>query len=206
MKQPLSNWGTIVTYVWRCWGRHWSLVGTLWVQARIELDTWSITMTPACLVLLLLTTCCLLFVSFCWPLCLQDARQLSSRPPMHCTSIILAVFGLMLLLAYVFQWPSLHHFTWILVAAVVSHHLRDATRRGLWLYPFGSSPPIPYPAYLVGCMLLPHVVPSLMQGTQLAHHPATRPSIELVWDGLMQRKKYCWYYPEPADSPSCPPF
>jgi len=139
---------------------------------------------------LLLTICRHVFVSVFWLLCLQDARQLSSRPPLHCTSIILAVFGLMLLLAHVFQWPSFHHFTWILVAAVVSHHLRDATRRGLWLYPFGSSPPIPYAGYLVGCMLLPHVVPSLMQRTQLAHHPATRPSIVLVWHGLMQHKKY----------------
>lgn len=137
------------------------------------------------------TICCLLFVSVCWPFCLQDARQLSSRPPMHCTSIILAGFGLMLLLAHVFQWPSLHHFTWILVAAVVSHHLRDSTRRGLWLYPFGSSPPIPYTGYLVGCILLPHVVPSLMQRTQPAHRPSTRPSVVLVWDGLMQHKKYC---------------
>lgn len=183
-----------------------SSVGTLWVQARAELDTWSITITLACLVLLLLTICRLLFVSVYWPLCLQDARQLSSRPPLHCTSIILAVFGLMLLLAHVFQWPSLHHFTWILVAAVVSHHLRDATRRGLWLYPFGSSPPIPYTGYLVGCMLLPHVVPSLMQRTQLAHHPATRPSVMLVWHGVMQRKKHCLYYLEPAESPSCPSF
>ncbi|GFG34782.1 hypothetical protein Cfor_12045 [Coptotermes formosanus] len=111
---------------------------------------------------------------------IQDARQLSSRSPMHCTSVTLAVSGLMLLLAHVFQWPSLHHFTWILVAAVVGHHLRDATRRGLWLCPFGSSPPIPYTGYMVGCMLLPHVVPSLMQWTQLTHHPATSPSVELV--------------------------
>ncbi|XP_023710471.1 transmembrane protein 267 isoform X2 [Cryptotermes secundus] len=108
---------------------------------------------------------------------IQDARQLPSRPPLHCTSVMLAVCGILLLLSFTFRWVLLHCFSWILIAAVLSHHLRDATRRGLWMYPFGSSPPIPYAGYMVGCMLLPHVLPSLVGRTQPAPQHATLYSV-----------------------------
>ncbi|XP_064214056.1 transmembrane protein 267 [Tribolium castaneum] len=40
----------------------------------------------------------------------------------------------------------------------VSHHTRDATRRGFWFYPFGSTPPIPYFLYVGMTCFLPPVV------------------------------------------------
>jgi hypothetical protein len=39
--------------------------------------------------------------------------------------------------------------------AVSTHHLRDATRRGLWCWPLGSTPPLPYPLFLALTALLP---------------------------------------------------
>lgn len=43
------------------------------------------------------------------------------------------------------------------MCAVLSHHIRDGTRRGLWIYPFGSSPSIPYYCYVLLTMCLPHL-------------------------------------------------
>lgn len=45
--------------------------------------------------------------------------------------------------------------SWIAMVAVLSHHIRDATRRGLWLWPLGSTPPIPYFGYIFLLALLP---------------------------------------------------
>lgn len=41
--------------------------------------------------------------------------------------------------------------------ASFSHHLRDADRRGIWLGPFTSTPPIPYKFYTLFIALLPLV-------------------------------------------------
>lgn len=45
-------------------------------------------------------------------------------------------------------------------SAGASHQLRDATRRGLWLYPprGPQTPPLGYPVYLLAQALLPLVV------------------------------------------------
>jgi hypothetical protein len=46
----------------------------------------------------------------------------------------------------------------LVLVALLSHQLRDATRRGLWLWPWGySTPPIPQPLYLGSLMLFPVV-------------------------------------------------
>ena len=44
--------------------------------------------------------------------------------------------------------------------SLVSHHLRDASRRGLWVGP-GLSLPLPPPAYLLATQLLPPAVRAL---------------------------------------------
>ena len=41
------------------------------------------------------------------------------------------------------------------VVAVISHHLRDGNRRGLWFWPFGSTPPLPYWLYISCTVALP---------------------------------------------------
>jgi hypothetical protein len=39
--------------------------------------------------------------------------------------------------------------------STLSHQLRDSTRRGLWLWPFPHTPPLPYSLYLLLLALLP---------------------------------------------------
>ena len=53
----------------------------------------------------------------------------------------------------------------------LSHHLRDADRRGVWFYaPFGSIPPLPYELYVLLVVLLPlvivafKVIPQVLKG------------------------------------------
>ncbi|KAJ9599531.1 hypothetical protein L9F63_010003 [Diploptera punctata] len=93
---------------------------------------------------------------------LQDARNLSSRPFLHCTSIPVALITSIYLLAYIWHWSSVQRLLWILLAAILSHHIRDATRRGFWIFPFGSTPPLPYSLYIVANMALPHVIKALI--------------------------------------------
>lgn len=121
---------------------------------------------------------------------MEDARQLSSRPLLHCTSVLLAVSGLMLIVAHILHWPSMDRLSWILAVAVLSHHLRDAARHGLWLYPFGCTPPIPYVGYIVSCMLLPHSVPWLVRSTQVMLQPATIHAVVILWAWLLQCNKW----------------
>ncbi len=46
--------------------------------------------------------------------------------------------------------------------ALFSHQVRDAFRRGLWFWPFGSTPPIPYPIYLIIEICLPLSMAKIM--------------------------------------------
>lgn len=75
-------------------------------------------------------------------LSLTAARSLSSRPFAHALLFSLAVAALARGLLSP-RWAAL------LTAAHWLHLLRDALRRGLWLWPLGDSPPIPLPLYLV---------------------------------------------------------
>jgi hypothetical protein len=54
---------------------------------------------------------------------------------------------------------SRNYRTGLLVSvSLFSHQLRDATRRGLWFWPMGSTPRIPYAIYLTMlCALVPLV-------------------------------------------------
>lgn len=47
--------------------------------------------------------------------------------------------------------------------AFLSHHTRDATRRGYWFYPYGSTQPIPYVSYVLITLLIPHFVCGIMR-------------------------------------------
>jgi hypothetical protein len=49
---------------------------------------------------------------------------------------------------------------WLLmiITAFVTHHLRDANRRGLWFAPFGSSPALSVPIYILATLLTPYLL------------------------------------------------
>ena len=49
----------------------------------------------------------------------------------------------------------LPHLALVFAVAWMSHHMRDATRRGLWFAPLGSTPPLPRWVYLGGVLGAP---------------------------------------------------
>jgi len=86
---------------------------------------------------------------------LQDATRLSHRPFGHA---LLAAGCLGALAALLTRQRR----KGVLVAtAILSHQLRDALRRGMWLFPLGSTAPLPFPVYLVCLFSLPLLVAPL---------------------------------------------
>lgn len=87
---------------------------------------------------------------FFLPLCFQDAIHLSRRPPFHNSGIIVIVVMSCWLLS---AWRvELETVGLMFLTSWLSHHLRDANRRGLWLYPFGST--LSLPAWLYVTMIV----------------------------------------------------
>ncbi|KAH0946600.1 hypothetical protein HN011_010463 [Eciton burchellii] len=93
---------------------------------------------------------------------IHDATHLQKRPFLHCTTIPIVLWILFILLSIAFHSPVLEHTSWLILAAFLSHHIRDGTRRGLWFCPLGSTRPIPYYLYVSLCMSLPYVLYWLM--------------------------------------------
>ncbi|XP_018396387.1 PREDICTED: transmembrane protein C5orf28 isoform X1 [Cyphomyrmex costatus] len=92
----------------------------------------------------------------------QDATHLQKRPFLHCTTIPLLLWTFFILLSNTFHSPLMEHISWVILAAFLSHHIRDGTRRGLWFCPFGSTRPIPYYLYVSLSMSLPYILHWLM--------------------------------------------
>lgn len=65
------------------------------------------------------------------------------------------LFVSLLALAHYLRSSNIELFGWILLAAFLSHHVRDAARRGFWLWPFGSTVPLGTGLYLITTMLFP---------------------------------------------------
>ncbi|RWS28293.1 transmembrane protein C5orf28-like protein [Leptotrombidium deliense] len=86
---------------------------------------------------------------------LKDAVRLNARPPLHCTSVILALILLMFIVAVFFVNLKVITISCLLFVAVITHHLRDALRRGLWIYPFTDELPITYSLYLCLLFVIP---------------------------------------------------
>ncbi|CAH1964038.1 unnamed protein product [Acanthoscelides obtectus] len=87
---------------------------------------------------------------------LEDATNLKHRPPLHCSTFPLLTCFILLLASYHLEMIELKRSTLILFAAFFTHHVRDGTRRGLWIYPYGSTPPIPYAVYVALICLAPY--------------------------------------------------
>ncbi|KRT82770.1 hypothetical protein AMK59_4205 [Oryctes borbonicus] len=89
---------------------------------------------------------------------LKDATSLKYRPPLHVTTIPLVIVPSMLYLSYLFHSYTLQRYSLILFTAFITHHTRDATRRGYWFYPFGATPAIPYFSYVLITLSIPYLV------------------------------------------------
>lgn len=98
-------------------------------------------------------------------LSLENATSLTSRPFMHCSSLTMAVFIVMLLCSLVCGLWWLHSFSFIALTAWSTHHLRDGLRRGLWFYPLGSTAPLDYRVYICIILLLPIVTSCMLDLT-----------------------------------------
>ncbi|XP_076435397.1 transmembrane protein 267-like [Babylonia areolata] len=85
---------------------------------------------------------------------LQDAVSLQQRPLFHSTSLVLVLSALLWVVSLVFRLYILRKVTCMCAVAWLSHHLRDASRRGLWFPPLGSTPPLPYAVYIGGTVVL----------------------------------------------------
>ena len=92
----------------------------------------------------------------------QDALHLPRRPYLHTTSIVLTVAPL-LQVCFAQNNPSLKSLPFMFTVAVLSHHLRDSNRRGLWFWPFGTTPPLPQWLYISCTLVLPYLVGMAIQ-------------------------------------------
>ncbi|KAF2892997.1 hypothetical protein ILUMI_13173 [Ignelater luminosus] len=89
---------------------------------------------------------------------LKDATNLQNRPLLHCSSLLLLLTLSVILIAYFVQIRWLLRLGLIIFIAFTSHHTRDATRRGFWIYPWGSTTPISYVLYIILTILIPYFV------------------------------------------------
>lgn len=81
---------------------------------------------------------------------IENATSLKTRPFLHCSSVVLASLSAVALLGKLLGLAQVYKVALIALVAVASHHLRDSIRRGLWLWPFGSTSPLKLYVYYIG--------------------------------------------------------
>lgn len=93
---------------------------------------------------------------------LYDASHLGiHRPFGHALLFIIAASCI----ASVF-FQNGRRFGLVMFACLLSHQLRDSIRRGLWLYPFPSTNPVPYFVYLICLVMIPVMVQFIQHRNQ----------------------------------------
>lgn len=91
----------------------------------------------------------------------QDALNLPTRPFCHNTTLVIFVWAVLILMSAITS-RNVWRFSWIILTAGLSHHLRDGIKHGLLLEPFGSTILLPYWCYILATALLPHLIRLLM--------------------------------------------
>ncbi|KAL3885401.1 hypothetical protein ACJMK2_025464 [Sinanodonta woodiana] len=95
---------------------------------------------------------------------LKAALSLKKRPPFHATSpLLLVVILLWILSIFLKKIICLKTLSLCLITAVFSHHIRDASRHGLWLPPFGETTPLPIWLYITSTLTIPLLVKIIYQ-------------------------------------------
>lgn len=112
---------------------------------------------------------------------IEDATNLKTRPFLHCSSVVLASLSASALVGKLCGRAQIYKVALIALVAVASHHLRDAIRRGLWLWPFGSTGPLKLYVYYLGlaCIVLLATL-ALKLAPQAAPTAAHVPLVRLV--------------------------
>ncbi|XP_026755800.2 transmembrane protein 267 [Galleria mellonella] len=88
----------------------------------------------------------------------KDLTNLKQRGIFHCTTFWLVLTTSLLIYSYIYKKIHIYVITWMLIVAYTSHHIRDANRRGLWLYPYGHTPPFHKYIYIFLVGLLPNLL------------------------------------------------
>ena len=121
------------------------------------------------------TALCFFFVVF-----FQDALHLNRRPFLHATTIVF-ILAPILQVWFAQNISFLRSLPYMFVVAVISHHLRDGNRRGLWFWPFGSTPPVPYWLYISCTVALPFFIKEMKRSIdKTVVIPISRPKSDLV--------------------------
>ncbi|XP_046433750.1 transmembrane protein 267 [Neodiprion fabricii] len=109
---------------------------------------------------------------------LRDARNLEGqRPILHCSSIPLLLFLISAISYKVFHHSASGYYLWVIITGFLSHHIRDATRRGMWFLFLGSTSPLPYHLYLFMAMALPYSLHWLMPQDFIQEDHRLQPSV-----------------------------
>jgi hypothetical protein len=100
-------------------------------------------------------------------LSLFNATHLASRPFGHAVLFVLFIFAV---LRFGLRW---HDLSAIYLVASLSHLVRDSSRRGLWFWPFGSTPALPYWFHLTVLCVLPYILKLLLSNRTTCPGSAT---------------------------------
>ncbi|XP_051028299.1 transmembrane protein 267 [Acomys russatus] len=96
-------------------------------------------------------------------LSLKAALTLPRRPFLHCSTVVpITVLCVKLMTHLLKLRDSWSFLPWMLFISWTSHHIRDGIRHGLWICPFGKTPPLPHWLYVISTLFLPHVCSLLM--------------------------------------------
>jgi len=95
---------------------------------------------------------------------LQAALSLEKRPLLHNSTLMLVISFCPVVICWFVCSSKISFRTavillcWIFTVAWTTHHLRDGLRHGLWIAPFGHTPPLPNWLYLVATTAVPLTV------------------------------------------------
>ena len=90
---------------------------------------------------------------------LDKALSLDHRPFLHNSTIALVFYLIAILINVMIKNHSFKLYSSLVFVAMFTHQLRDASRRGLWFWPWIQSLPLqPYPLYIVLIILLSFIV------------------------------------------------
>ena len=81
---------------------------------------------------------------------LEDAVSLDQRPFLHNSTLPLCLYVIAMLIncTVMANQVMIKTYSTLAFVAVFTHHLRDASRRGLWFSPWIQSLPVSYPMYI----------------------------------------------------------
>ncbi|XP_045783569.1 transmembrane protein 267 isoform X2 [Maniola jurtina] len=88
---------------------------------------------------------------------LKDIANVNRRGVFHNTSFCVIVTAILIILTHIARKINVHLFTYMLLLAFTSHHIRDGNRRGIWLYSSTHTQPLGKCLYMFLICLLPCV-------------------------------------------------